>query len=247
MPNASKASPAMENSVLAAIPVKDFRRLSAALEPFSLTLGQVLYEAGDTIAHVYFPCSSLISLLTIADGHRALEVGLIGREGMLGVPVILGHHVSPVRALVQGAGLALRMPSARFLKEFRQSLPLQKELYRYTYTLMAQISQTAGCNRFHVVEQRLARWLLMTHDRVKSDQFHMTHEFLGNMLGVRRVGITNAAQQLQRRNLISYNRGSITILDRPGLESAACQCYEVVRDMNDGAPPKPRRRAPAPG
>jgi CRP-like cAMP-binding protein len=224
----------IENSLLAAIPGKTSRQLLAMLEPVTLSLGEVLYEPGDTIRHVYFPGDSLVSLLTLAGGHLALEVGLIGREGMVGIPLVLGHHASPVRALVQGTGTALRMGSARFLKEFRATPPLQRELYRYTHTLMAQISQTAACNRFHVVEMRLARWLLMTHDRVKSNRFDMTHEFLGHMLGVRRVGVTAAASALQKRSLIAYSRGHITVLNRKGLEAAACACYEVVRDMHDG-------------
>ena len=223
----------IENSLLAAIPRKAYQRLLAVLEPVDLAFGKVLYEPGETIRNVYFPGDSLVSLLTLADGHLALEVGLIGREGMVGIPLVLGHQKSPVRALVQGGGTALRMDAARFRKEFRANPPLQKELYRYTYSLMAQISQTAACNRFHVVEQRLARWLLMTHDRVKSDRFRMTHEFLGHMLGVRRVGVTRAAQALQVRGLISYSRGDISVLDRKGLEAAACQCYQVVRDMHD--------------
>lgn len=206
-----------------------------SLETVELAFGSVLYEPGDTIRHVYFPTQALVSLLTLADGHLALEVGLIGREGMVGVPLVLEHSVSPVRALVQGGGAAMRMSAASFRKAFRASPPLQKELYRYAHALMGQISQTAACNRFHVVEQRLARWLLMTHDRVKSDRFRMTHEFLGHMLGVRRVGVTKAAQALQRRGLIGYNRGDISVLDRRGLEAAACQCYEVVRDMHDGS------------
>jgi CRP-like cAMP-binding protein len=226
-------SPVIENSLLAAIPRKAYQRLTAALEPVELKFGEVLYEPGDTISHVYFPGAALVSLLSLADGHLALEVGLIGREGMVGIPLVLGHAVSPVRALVQGGGAALRMAAAPFRREFRLSPALQKELYLYTYTLMAQISQTAACNRFHVVEQRLARWLLMTHDRVKSDRFRMTHEFLGHMLGVRRVGVTKAAQALQVRNLISYSRGDISVLDRQGLEAAACQCYAVVKDMHD--------------
>ena len=193
----------------------------------------MLYEPGETIRHVYFPDASLVSLLTLADGHLALEVGLIGREGMVGIPLVLGHTASSVRALVQGAGSAMRMASAPFRKEFERNPPLQRELYRYTHTLMAQISQTAACNRFHLTEQRLARWLLMTHDRVKSDEFRMTQEFLGHMLGVRRVGVTRAAQALQKRKLISYTRGNITVLDRKGLEAAACQCYEVVKDMHE--------------
>lgn len=223
----------IENSLLSAIPRTGYQRLLAGLEPVTLIFGEVLYEPGQTIRHVYFPGSSLISLLTLADGHLALEVGLIGRDGMVGIPLVLDHKLSPVRALVQGSGTAMRMTAARFNKEFRLSPPLQRELYRYTYTLMAQISQTAACNRFHVVEQRLARWLLMTHDRVKSNQFRITHEFLGHMLGVRRVGVTKAAQALQKHKLISYSRGAITVLSRKGLEAAACKCYAVVKDMHD--------------
>ena len=224
----------IENSLLAAVPRKAYRSLLVGLEPVTLTFGDVLYEPGQTIRHVYFPGASLVSLLTLADGHRALEVGLIGREGMVGIPLVLGHSQSSVRALVQGTGTALRMRSARFPNEFRSCLPLQRELYRYVHALMAQTSQTAACNRFHVVETRLARWLLMTHDRVKSDQFRMTQEFLGHMLGVRRVGVTKAAQALQTHDLIRYSRGDITVLDRAGLEAAACECYEVVKDMHDG-------------
>lgn len=223
----------IENSLLAAVPRDVYRRLLAGLEPVTMTFGEVLYEPGEPIRHVYFPGTSLVSLLTLAGGHLALEVGLIGREGMVGVPIVLGHEVSPVRALVQGTGTALQMDSAQFRDEFRLNLPLQQEMYRYIHTLMAQISQTAACNRFHVVETRLARWLLMAHDRVKTDHFRMTHEFLSHMLGVRRVGVTKAAQALQRRNLISYSRGDITILDRKGLEASACECYEAVKDMHD--------------
>ena len=232
----------IENSLLAAVPRKAYRSLLAGLEPVTLTFGDVLYEPGETIRHVYFPGSSLVSLLTLADGHLALEVGLIGREGMVGIPLVLGHSESSVRALVQGTGTALRMASARFRDEFRLCLPLQHELYRYVHALMAQISQTAACNRFHVVETRLARWLLMTHDRVKSNQFRMTQEFLGHMLGVRRVGVTKAAQALQKRKLIRYSRADITVLDRAGLEAAACECYEVVKDMHDGAEAAPALR-----
>ena len=226
--------PKIENSLLAAVPRKAYQSLLAGLEPVTLTFGDVLYEPGQTIRHIYFPGDSLVSLLTLADGHLALEVGLIGREGMVGIPLVLGHSESSVRALVQGTGTALRMASARFRDEFRSCLPLQRELYRYVHALMAQISQTAACNRFHVVETRLARWLLMSHDRVKSDQFRMTHEFLGHMLGVRRVGVTRGAQALHKRGLIRYSRGDITVLDRAGLEAAACECYEVVKDMHDG-------------
>ena len=225
---------AAANSLLAALPHREYQHLLSYLEPVTLTFGEVLYEPGKPIRHVYFPTDCLVSLLTLVEGHLALEVGLVGREGMVGFPLALGVDVSPVRALVQGAGPALRMNAARFRTELRASPPLQHELHRYVHTMMAQISQTAACNRFHMVEARLARWLLMTRDRVCSGEFRMTHEFLSHMLGVRRVGVTEAATALQRRNLIEYRRGNIRILDDRGLEAACCSCYKVVRDMHDG-------------
>jgi len=226
---------AIQNSLLAALPRKSYLRLLPGLAPVELVFGDVLYEPGDPIRDVYFPGRSLVSLLTLVEGHLALEVGLVGREGMVGVPLALGVDVSPVRALVQGAGPALKMNGARFHAELKASPPLQRELHRYVHSLMAQISQTAGCNRFHVVEARLARWLLMTRDRVRSGQFRMTHEFLSHMLGVRRVGVTEAASALQRQKLITYSRGNITILDDRGLEAACCSCYQVVKDMHEAA------------
>jgi CRP-like cAMP-binding protein len=219
--------------MLAALPRKQYQRLLADMESVALTFGEVLYEPGERIRHVYFPNDSLVSLLTLVEGHLALEVGMVGREGMVGVPLALGTDVSPVRALVQGAGAAMRMKSARFCEEIRKSPQLQQEVNRYTGALMAQITQTAACNRFHVVEARLARWLLMTRDRVGSEEFRLTHEFLGHMLGVRRVGVTKAARALQGRNLIAYSRGKIRILDPRGLEAASCSCYELVNDMHD--------------
>jgi CRP-like cAMP-binding protein len=218
------------NRVLAALPRKSYLRLLPGLVPVELGFGEVLYEPGKPIKDVYFPNQSLVSLLTLVEGHLALEVGLVGREGMVGIPLALGIDASPVRALVQGAGPALRMNAAGFRRELGRSPPLQRELHRYVYTLMAQISQTAGCNRFHVVQARLARWLLMTRDRVRSGEFRMTHQFLSHMLGVRRVGVTQAASALQRRKLIEYSRGSIRILDHSGLEQAACACYERLKD-----------------
>ena len=205
------------------------------LESVALIFGDILYEPGARIRHVYFPSDSLISLLTVVEGHLALEVGMVGREGMIGVPLSLGAHVSPVRALVQGAGAAMRMKAARFCEELRKSPQLQHEVNRYTAALMAQITQTAACNRFHVVEARLARWLLMTRDRVRSDEFRLTHAFLGHMLGVRRVGVTKAARALQKLELINYSRGKIRILNGRGLEAASCSCYGLVKDMHDGA------------
>jgi CRP-like cAMP-binding protein len=236
------------NSLLAALPRKEYRRLTDDLEPVALTYGEVLYETGEQIRYVYFPNDSLVSLLTLVDQHQALEVGLVGREGMVGIPLALEIATSPVRALVQGTGTALRMKAAPFLRELRQSHALQRELHRYTYTLMTQITQTAACNRFHVVEARLARWLLMTQDRMQSSSFRLTQEFLSQMLGVRRVGVTKAARMLQQNELISYSRGNIKILDRKGLEASCCTCYEIVKDMHDAAcAPQPHRHCPSPG
>jgi CRP-like cAMP-binding protein len=223
------------NGLLAALPRKECQHMLYALQQVVLTYGDVLYEPGEQIKYVYFPNDSLVSLLTRVDQRQALEVGLIGREGMVGIPLALEISISPVRALVQGTGTALRMEAAPFLKELQQSRALQQELHRYTYTLMAQITQTAACNRFHVVEARLARWLLMTQDRLRSSQFRLTQEFLSDMLGVRRVGVTKAARTLQQNKLIHYSRGNITIRDRKGLEAASCSCYEIVRDMHAAA------------
>jgi len=220
---------AIANSLLAALPRKSYLRLLPGLVPVDLAFGKVLYEPGKPIRDVYFPSQSLVSLLTLVEGHLALEVGLVGRDGMVGIPLALGIDASPVRALVQGGGPALRMNAARFRRELRRSPHLQRALQRYVHTLMAQISQTAGCNRFHVVQARLARWLLMTRDRLRSGEFRMTHQFLSHMLGVRRVGVTEAASVLQRRKLIEYSRGNIRILDNRGLEDAACSCYEGIK------------------
>lgn len=221
------------NSLLASLPRKESQKLIDDLEQVALTYGDILYQPGDQIQYVYFPNDSLVSLLTLVDQHQALEVGLVGREGMIGVPLALDIGVSPVRALVQGSGTAMRMKAAPFLKVLRQSQALQRELHRYTYSLMVQITQTAACNRFHVVEARLARWLLMTHDRMQSTTFRLTQDFLSQMLGVRRVGVTKAARTLQHSQLISYSRGNIRILDRKGLEAASCSCYAVVKDMHE--------------
>src|SRR3954467_4754719 len=227
--NGPKLEAEIPNSLLAALPRRAYLKLLPSLAAVDLVFGEVLYEAGGPLHDVYFPGRSLVSLLTLVEGHLALEVGLVGREGMLGIPLALGIGVSPVRALVQGAGPALKMSAARFRSELRRSAPLQRELQLYVHAMMAQISQTAACNRFHVVEARLARWLLMTRDRVRSAEFRMTHEFLSHMLGVRRVGVTEAASSLQRQNLIEYARGNIRILDAAGLENACCGCYEILK------------------
>jgi CRP-like cAMP-binding protein len=195
----------------------------------------VLYQPGKAIEHVYFPIDCLISLLTAVDKRRSLEVGMVGNEGMAGMPFILGIGVSGVRALVQGEGRALRMASAPFRVEFGRNLPLQQALYRYTYALMAQISQTAACNCFHDAQERLARWLLMTRDRVGSNDFPLTHEFLAHMLGMRREGVTEAATALKKRKRIDYKRGEIQILDSKGLQDSACSCYQIVKSVFDRA------------
>jgi CRP-like cAMP-binding protein len=219
------------NRLLAALPAREYKRLLSGLETVKLTYGEVLHEPGERMRHVYFPSDCLVSLLTVVEGHQALEVGLVGREGMVGSRLALGITASSIRALVQGTGTAVRMTSARFLQEFRRSPELQRALFHFTDALMLQVTQTAACNRFHVVEARLARWLLMTRERLPSGEFHLTHEFLADMLGVRRVGVTSAAGALQRRKLIRYQRGIITILDQQGLEGAACSCYRHLQVM----------------
>ena len=213
------------NKLLTALKRAEYAPLKAHLEPVTLTFGEALYQPGDLIKQIYFPLDCLVSLLTVVDHHDALEVGLVGREGMVGIDYALGAAVSPIRAMVQGSGHALRMKATLFRKELQRNPALQREVYVYTHTLMSQISQTAACNRFHRVEARLARWLLLTRDRVCSDHFRLTHEFLGHMLGVRRVGVTNAALALKARLLIDYSRGNIDILDGAGLQAASCSCY----------------------
>lgn len=221
--------------MLAALTRAEYLRLLPNLEPVPLEFGQVLYETGDRIDHVYFPSHSLVSLLTLVDAHSALEVGMVGPEGMLGTALALGRTVSPERALVQGSGVAMRMKAAPFLRGFRQGLSLQRQVLLYTHDLMAQIAQTAACNRFHVIEERLARWLLMTRDRVGTDHFFLTQDFLGSMLGARRVGVTQAAHALKQRQLIDYSRGFMEITDGPGLERAACSCYGMLKGRHGAA------------
>ena len=233
------------NRVLAALPRLEYRRLLTGFESVTLTFGQILYEAEQPIRHVYFPSDSLVSLLTVVKGHMPTEIGMVGREGMLGIPLALGMSDSSVRALVQGTGTALRMTAARFRSEHGRRGALQKELGRYIHERIVQITQTAACNRFHQVEARLARWLLMTRDRMESNHLHLTQELLGNMLGVLRVAVTNAASALQRRKLISYGRGEIEVLDAKGLEEAACACYRVVKypPRNEYRPDSPPRKS----
>jgi CRP-like cAMP-binding protein len=220
---------AVGNHLLAALPHDSYERLRPHLEPISFSLGEVVYESGGHMPYVYFPTTSHISLLyTMIDGSTA-EMGLVGQEGIVGIALFMGGETTPNRAMVQGGGAAYRMKSAAMLDEFKRGGEFQHLLLRYTQALITQISQTAVCNRLHSVEQRLCRWLLMTRDLAQSDELEMTHEFISNMLGVRREGVTVAAQKLQEKGMISYVRGHIQILDRPQLLSHVCECYQVVK------------------
>jgi len=221
------------NRLLEALPATDRRGMLAGFESVELTFADVLYIPGKRLSHVYFPTRSFISLIMPVDASSSLEVGLVGNEGMFGVPLVLGVEVSPMRAVVQGAGTALRMGAAPFFRELARSQVLQRAIDRYVFVHLSQLAQSAACMRFHVVEARLARWLLMTQDRAHADTFHVTQEFLAFMLGVRRVGVTKAAGSLQQRSLIQYSRGSMTVLDRRGLKAVACGCYQEDRDAYD--------------
>ena len=220
------------NALLEEMPPLQRARFMSCLKPVSLQFGEVMHEA-KAIRHVYFPVDCLVSLFAPLKDHLAVEVGMVGSEGMVGVPLALGVRTSSVRALVQGSGTALRMEASSFLRELKRSAALQAGIHRYIHLLMGQLTQTAACNAFHPIEARCARWLLLTRDRMQSDEVELTHEFLAGMLGVRRVGVTIAAGNLQREGLIAYSRGHIAILDPERLAKRACECYAVVKNLYD--------------
>jgi len=217
------------NRLLATLPKKEYERLLPGLKRVPLNFGEVLYEPGDAIKHIYFPNDSIVSLLSALSERSTLEVGMVGNEGMAGLPIFMGVNVSQTRALVQGAGSAMRMTSANARVEANRLGSLHRLLHRYSHSLLTQVSQSAACNRFHPVEARLARWLLMTADRLNAEGFRLTQEFMSSMLGVRREGVNKAAGALQADKLIRYSRGMIAILDRRGLEATACACYALIK------------------
>lgn len=221
------------NRLLAGLPKKEFRSLSARMESMPLIFGESIYEPGQAVERVFFPESGIISLLASVGRTSTLEVGIVGSEGLAGISVFLGVRKSPNRAIVQGAGHALTMAAKDFVAACKASESLSRAVRRYLHSLLTQISQSAACNRYHVIEDRLARWLLMTHDRMRSDEFLITQDFLSNMLGVRREAINIAAGGLQRQGVISYKRGTLTMIHRPGLEALACSCYELIRQDLD--------------
>ena len=229
MPNVKAAITV--NRLLSALPRVDRQRILGMCERVELVLGDILCEAGKTQRYVYFPTGGNISLVTPLDACPGIEVGFVGSEGMAGLPLLFGLTRSPLLNVVQGAGSALRMTAATFRREIGRGKALRRRLNRYAYVNMQQLALTAACVRFHVVEARLARWLLTAQDRSRADSFHATHEFLAYMLGVRRVGITKAATALQKQALIRYRRGNIKILDRQGLEAKSCDCYPAAKEL----------------
>jgi CRP-like cAMP-binding protein len=219
----------LQNQLLAALPPADLARISDQMEAAPMPLGHVLYESGDQLQHVYFPTNSIISLLYVMEDGSSAEIAIVGSEGIVGISLFMGGETTPSRAIVQSAGQAFRVSSKVLKTEFHRAGPLQDVLLRYTQALITQMSQTAVCNRHHSVEQQLCRWLLMSLDRLGSTELSMTQKLIADMLGVRRVGVTEAAGKLQKLGLIEYSRGRIVVLDRAGVERHACECYQVVK------------------
>jgi CRP-like cAMP-binding protein len=219
-----------DNRLLAALPREEYARLAPHLELVRLTPGQILYNVGDPVRHAYFPKGGMLSLLSTTEGGRTIEVGIIGNEGMTGIPVVLRSNLAPYQVIVQLACNALRVRGEALRAEFDRGGRLQGLLLRFTHALLTQIAQSAACNQFHNVEKRFCRWLIVTRDRVQTDTLNLTQEFLSYMLGVPRTSVTAVAKGLQERGLINYRRGRIVILDREGVEAASCECYRLVRE-----------------
>jgi CRP-like cAMP-binding protein len=232
MPRVTKNGGPPANRLLAKLPKKEYQRLLPQLQQTTLTFGDVLYDPGDPIKYVYFPTDSIVSLLSTVAERSTLEVGMVGNEGMVGLPIFMGVSISTTRALVQGEGSAMRMTSAAFREEVKEG-SLHQLMHRYSHSLLTQISQSSACNRFHMVDARLARWLLMSRDRLGRDEFRLTQDFMSNMLGVRREGVNKAAGALQDQKLIHYSRGSIKLLDGRGLEAISCVCYALIKAESD--------------
>src|SRR5579863_109812 len=222
-----------QNQLLAALPPDVYARLEPHLEPISMELGWALYESGATQGYVYFPTTSIVSLLYVMEDASSAEIAIVGNEGLVGIALFMGGESTTSRAVVQSAGAAFRLKAGLMKAEFNKGGDLQHILLRYTQALITQMAQTAVCNRHHSVEQQLCRWLLLSVDRLPSNELTMTQELIANMLGVRREGVTEAAGHLQEAGLIHYSRGKITVVDRPGLEARVCECYAVVKDEYD--------------
>lgn len=224
---------ALDNHLLAALPREEFERLRPDLETVTLGLGQVIYESGEQLEHIYFPTTAIVSLLYIMENGSTAEIAMAGNDGLVGIALYMGGQTTPSRAVVQSAGDAFMLRTKALQSTFGRGGVFQNILLRYTQALMTQISQTAVCNRLHSVEQQLCRWLLINYDLLQSNKLIMTHELIANMLGVRREGVSIAAGRLQKKGLIKYVRGTITMLDHKALEVAACECYQVVKDEYD--------------
>jgi CRP-like cAMP-binding protein len=229
-------SPPIANELLAALPKKEYQALRSQLEEIPLVFEQTIYKPQAAMGDVYFPNSGIISLLAGLNERTSLEVGMVGNEGMVGLAIFMGVKESQNRAVVQGAGSAMKMKAKAFSRECNNGGALPGLLQRYTHSMLTQITQSAVCNQFHSVEARLARWLLMTHDRMQADEFQLTQEFLSNMLAVRRECVNKAAGRLQKRKLIRYSRGRLTVLDRAGLEATSCGCYEIIKKQSSRSP-----------
>lgn len=235
----------LANDLLASMPEAERSRIAPHLEPIELPLGKVLHDAGGTMSHVYFPCTASVSLLYVMEDGASAGVAVVGHEGVVGISLFMGGETTPSRAVVQSAGSGYRLSSQRIKEEFNRAGPVMQILLRYTQALITQVAQTAVCNRHHSLDQQLCRWLLLSLDRLNGNELIVTQELIANMLGVRREGVTEAALKLQRMGLISYVRGHITVLDRPGLESRVCECYSVVKKEYDRLLPQRAPTGPA--